>query len=175
MRESPFPAQKRGVSLLSRASTLTARWALPNQEKVKLDPLQGVNVWPPFILFEKGHPVELGSTPGFVLKDGSGLPQVILGLERRPPACRACIHSICIFPTPLPDLPVLNWQLPKVSIMGPELVWFHAFSLFFPRGSQKDYRKDVRVGTKVACWFVHNNGEGLLDGTLNDYIVPDLF
>ncbi|XP_049633670.1 inter-alpha-trypsin inhibitor heavy chain H3 [Suncus etruscus] len=43
------------------------------------------------------------------------------------------------------------------------------------RGSQKDYRKDVRVGTKVPCWFVHNNGEGLLDGTLNDYIVPNLF
>ncbi|XP_057562409.1 inter-alpha-trypsin inhibitor heavy chain H3 isoform X2 [Hippopotamus amphibius kiboko] len=42
-------------------------------------------------------------------------------------------------------------------------------------GSQKDYRKDVSVGTKVACWFVHNNGQGLIDGVHSDYIVPDLF
>uniref|UniRef100_A0A8C6R1C7 Inter-alpha-trypsin inhibitor heavy chain H3 n=1 Tax=Nannospalax galili TaxID=1026970 RepID=A0A8C6R1C7_NANGA len=43
------------------------------------------------------------------------------------------------------------------------------------RGSQKDFRKDVRVGTKVTCWFVHNNGEGLIDGVHTDYIVPSLF
>ncbi|XP_032314216.1 inter-alpha-trypsin inhibitor heavy chain H3 isoform X2 [Camelus ferus] len=43
------------------------------------------------------------------------------------------------------------------------------------RGSQKDYRKDISVGTKVACWFVHNNGQGLIDGVHSDYIVPDLF
>ncbi|KAM5231087.1 inter-alpha-trypsin inhibitor heavy chain H3 isoform 1-T2 [Hipposideros larvatus] len=43
------------------------------------------------------------------------------------------------------------------------------------RGSQKDYRKDVSSGTKVACWFVHNNGEGLIDGVHSDYIVPELF
>uniref|UniRef100_A0A8C9K7R0 Inter-alpha-trypsin inhibitor heavy chain H3 n=1 Tax=Panthera tigris altaica TaxID=74533 RepID=A0A8C9K7R0_PANTA len=43
------------------------------------------------------------------------------------------------------------------------------------RGSQKDYRKDASVGTKVACWFVHNNGQGLIDGVHSDYIVPNLF
>uniref|UniRef100_A0A452V5H9 Inter-alpha-trypsin inhibitor heavy chain H3 n=1 Tax=Ursus maritimus TaxID=29073 RepID=A0A452V5H9_URSMA len=43
------------------------------------------------------------------------------------------------------------------------------------RGSQKDYRKDVSIGTKVACWFVHDNGEGLIDGVHSDYIVPELF
>ncbi|XP_054990153.1 inter-alpha-trypsin inhibitor heavy chain H3 [Sorex araneus] len=43
------------------------------------------------------------------------------------------------------------------------------------RGSQKDYRRDASVGVKVACWFIHNNGEGLLDGDLKDYIVPALF
>uniref|UniRef100_A0A8C8TGX4 Inter-alpha-trypsin inhibitor heavy chain H3 n=1 Tax=Peromyscus maniculatus bairdii TaxID=230844 RepID=A0A8C8TGX4_PERMB len=43
------------------------------------------------------------------------------------------------------------------------------------RGSQKDYRKDTSVGTKVLCWFVHNNGEGLIDGVHTDYIVPSLF
>lgn len=51
----------------------------------------------------------------------------------------------------------------------------HSVSFLFPRGSQKDYRKDVRVGTKVACWFVHNNGEGLIDGVHSDYIIPELF
>ncbi|XP_044772812.1 inter-alpha-trypsin inhibitor heavy chain H3 isoform X6 [Neomonachus schauinslandi] len=43
------------------------------------------------------------------------------------------------------------------------------------RGSQKDYRKDVSFGTKVACWFVHNNGEGLIDGVHSNYIIPELF
>uniref|UniRef100_A0A8C9USN0 Inter-alpha-trypsin inhibitor heavy chain H3 n=1 Tax=Spermophilus dauricus TaxID=99837 RepID=A0A8C9USN0_SPEDA len=43
------------------------------------------------------------------------------------------------------------------------------------RGSQKDYRKDASVGMKVACWFVHNNGKGLIDGIHTDYIVPNLF
>uniref|UniRef100_A0A8C3WWV2 Inter-alpha-trypsin inhibitor heavy chain H3 n=1 Tax=Catagonus wagneri TaxID=51154 RepID=A0A8C3WWV2_9CETA len=43
------------------------------------------------------------------------------------------------------------------------------------RGSQKDYRKDASIGTKVACWFVHDNGQGLIDGVHSDYIVPDLF
>ncbi|XP_023571577.1 LOW QUALITY PROTEIN: inter-alpha-trypsin inhibitor heavy chain H3 [Octodon degus] len=43
------------------------------------------------------------------------------------------------------------------------------------RGSQKDYRKDTTVGTKVNCWFVHNNGQGLIDGVHTDYIVSSLF
>uniref|UniRef100_A0A8C2SL97 Inter-alpha-trypsin inhibitor heavy chain H3 n=1 Tax=Capra hircus TaxID=9925 RepID=A0A8C2SL97_CAPHI len=43
------------------------------------------------------------------------------------------------------------------------------------RGSQKDYRKDMSVGRNVACWFVHNNGQGLIDGIHRDYIVPSLF
>ncbi|XP_006876119.1 PREDICTED: inter-alpha-trypsin inhibitor heavy chain H3 [Chrysochloris asiatica] len=43
------------------------------------------------------------------------------------------------------------------------------------RGSQKDYRKDASSGLNVTCWFVHNNGEGLIDGVHTDYIVPNLF
>ncbi|KAK2091279.1 Inter-alpha-trypsin inhibitor heavy chain H3 [Saguinus oedipus] len=43
------------------------------------------------------------------------------------------------------------------------------------RGSQKDYRKDASVGTKVVCWFVHNNGQGLIDGVHTDYVIPSLF
>ncbi|XP_003936619.2 inter-alpha-trypsin inhibitor heavy chain H3 [Saimiri boliviensis] len=43
------------------------------------------------------------------------------------------------------------------------------------RGSQKDYRKDASVGMKVVCWFIHNNGQGLIDGVHTDYIIPSLF
>ncbi|XP_056380156.1 inter-alpha-trypsin inhibitor heavy chain H3-like isoform X2 [Hyla sarda] len=43
------------------------------------------------------------------------------------------------------------------------------------RGAQKDYRKDHKNGIKIPCWFVHNNGKGLIDGTHTDYIVPDIF
>ncbi|KAM6177041.1 inter-alpha-trypsin inhibitor heavy chain H3 isoform 2-T2 [Erethizon dorsatum] len=43
------------------------------------------------------------------------------------------------------------------------------------RGSQKDYRKDTSMGMKINCWFVHNNGEGLIDGVHTDYIVSNLF
>ncbi|XP_038628594.1 inter-alpha-trypsin inhibitor heavy chain H3-like [Tachyglossus aculeatus] len=42
------------------------------------------------------------------------------------------------------------------------------------RGWQKDYRKDPRQGSEVSCWFVHNNGAGLIDGSHTDYIVPDI-
>ncbi|KAM6177162.1 inter-alpha-trypsin inhibitor heavy chain H1 [Erethizon dorsatum] len=43
------------------------------------------------------------------------------------------------------------------------------------RGLQKDYSKDLRHGAEVSCWFVHNNGAGLIDGIHTDYIVPDIF
>ncbi|XP_034354376.1 inter-alpha-trypsin inhibitor heavy chain H1 [Arvicanthis niloticus] len=43
------------------------------------------------------------------------------------------------------------------------------------RGLQKDYSKDPRHGTEVSCWFVHNNGAGLIDGVHTDYIVSDIF
>ncbi|KAF7463105.1 inter-alpha-trypsin inhibitor heavy chain H1 [Marmota monax] len=43
------------------------------------------------------------------------------------------------------------------------------------RGLQKDYSKDPRHGAEVSCWFVHDNGAGLIDGAHTDYIVPDIF
>ncbi|XP_032996612.1 inter-alpha-trypsin inhibitor heavy chain H3 [Lacerta agilis] len=43
------------------------------------------------------------------------------------------------------------------------------------RGWQKDYTEDVKHGTNVPCWFIHNNGEGLIDGIYTDYVVPSLF
>lgn len=47
--------------------------------------------------------------------------------------------------------------------------------LYLPRGLQKDYSKNPRHGAEVTCWFVHNNGAGLIDGVYTDYIVPDIF
>ncbi|XP_008053168.1 inter-alpha-trypsin inhibitor heavy chain H1 isoform X2 [Carlito syrichta] len=43
------------------------------------------------------------------------------------------------------------------------------------RGLQKDYSKDSWHGAEVSCWFIHNNGAGLIDGIYTDYIVPDIF
>ncbi|KAH0630048.1 hypothetical protein JD844_012634 [Phrynosoma platyrhinos] len=43
------------------------------------------------------------------------------------------------------------------------------------RGWQKDYTEDARHGIDVPCWFIHNNGEGLVDGVHTDYIVPSIF
>ncbi|XP_064310110.1 inter-alpha-trypsin inhibitor heavy chain H3 [Phalacrocorax carbo] len=43
------------------------------------------------------------------------------------------------------------------------------------RGWQKDFRKDPKHGIDIPCWFVHNNGAGLIDGVHTDYIVSSLF
>ncbi|XP_072506045.1 inter-alpha-trypsin inhibitor heavy chain H1 [Notamacropus eugenii] len=47
--------------------------------------------------------------------------------------------------------------------------------LVVTRGSQKDFRKDPWLGSDVSCWFVHNNGDGLIDGSHTDYIIPSIF
>ncbi|KAL7837185.1 hypothetical protein SRHO_G00268960 [Serrasalmus rhombeus] len=47
--------------------------------------------------------------------------------------------------------------------------------LVVTRGCQKDFRRDVKKGENVPCWFIHNNGIGLIDGNLRDYIVSGLF
>uniref|UniRef100_A0A673GW08 Inter-alpha-trypsin inhibitor heavy chain H3 n=1 Tax=Sinocyclocheilus rhinocerous TaxID=307959 RepID=A0A673GW08_9TELE len=43
------------------------------------------------------------------------------------------------------------------------------------RGWKRDFRQDVKNGEKVPCWFIHNNGTGLLDGVHTDYIISGLF
>ncbi|XP_017280694.1 inter-alpha-trypsin inhibitor heavy chain H3a [Kryptolebias marmoratus] len=43
------------------------------------------------------------------------------------------------------------------------------------RGWQRDFRRDLKKGENVPCWFIHNNGSGLIDGDARDYIVPKLF
>ncbi|NXI06295.1 ITIH3 inhibitor, partial [Pachycephala philippinensis] len=47
--------------------------------------------------------------------------------------------------------------------------------LIVTRGWQKDYRRDPTHGVDVPCWFVHDNGAGLIDGVHTDYIVSSLF
>ncbi|KAM9276757.1 inter-alpha-trypsin inhibitor heavy chain H3-like [Morus bassanus] len=43
------------------------------------------------------------------------------------------------------------------------------------RGWQKDFGRDPKHGVDIPCWFVHNNGAGLVDGVHTDYIVSSLF
>nr|XP_046240478.1 inter-alpha-trypsin inhibitor heavy chain H3-like [Scatophagus argus] len=40
---------------------------------------------------------------------------------------------------------------------------------------QKDFSSQVRNGENIPCWFVNNNGTGLIDGRASDYIVSGLF
>ncbi|XP_025763224.1 inter-alpha-trypsin inhibitor heavy chain H3 isoform X5 [Oreochromis niloticus] len=40
---------------------------------------------------------------------------------------------------------------------------------------QKDFNKDLKNGESIACWFVDNEGRGLIDGAASDYTVSDLF
>lgn len=43
------------------------------------------------------------------------------------------------------------------------------------RGWQRDFRRDIKKGETVPCWFIHHNGTGLIDGDATDYIVSGLF
>ncbi|XP_063071031.1 inter-alpha-trypsin inhibitor heavy chain H3-like [Engraulis encrasicolus] len=48
-------------------------------------------------------------------------------------------------------------------------------TLTVTRGWQRDFRREVKTGEKVPCWFVHNNGTGLIDGSIGDYELTSLF
>ncbi|KAF4093629.1 hypothetical protein AMELA_G00004010 [Ameiurus melas] len=48
-------------------------------------------------------------------------------------------------------------------------------NLIVTRGWQRDFRKYMKKGENVPCWFIHNNGTGLIDGVLGDYVLSDLF
>ncbi|KAM6928111.1 inter-alpha-trypsin inhibitor heavy chain H3a [Xenentodon cancila] len=47
--------------------------------------------------------------------------------------------------------------------------------LHVTRGWQRDFRTHVKDGENVPCWFIHNNGTGLIDGDATDYVVSGLF
>uniref|UniRef100_W5L7G5 Inter-alpha-trypsin inhibitor heavy chain H3 n=1 Tax=Astyanax mexicanus TaxID=7994 RepID=W5L7G5_ASTMX len=58
----------------------------------------------------------------------------------------------------------------------PDAIMFvKGHQLVVTRGWQRDFRKDVKNGENVPCWFIHNNGTGIIDGELSDYIVSGLF
>ncbi|XP_076845341.1 inter-alpha-trypsin inhibitor heavy chain H3-like isoform X2 [Brachyhypopomus gauderio] len=58
----------------------------------------------------------------------------------------------------------------------PDAVMFvKGHRLVVTRGWQKDFRQDVKNGENVPCWFIHNNGTGLIDGVHTDYIVSGIF
>ncbi|KAM9859818.1 inter-alpha-trypsin inhibitor heavy chain H3-like [Aulostomus maculatus] len=40
---------------------------------------------------------------------------------------------------------------------------------------QKDFSRDVKTGESIPCWFIDNDGMGLIDGRASDYTVSDLF
>nr|XP_033483088.1 inter-alpha-trypsin inhibitor heavy chain H3a isoform X2 [Epinephelus lanceolatus] len=40
---------------------------------------------------------------------------------------------------------------------------------------QKDFSRDVKNGESIPCWFVDNEGKGLIDGRASDYVVSGLF
>ncbi|XP_034023082.1 inter-alpha-trypsin inhibitor heavy chain H3-like [Thalassophryne amazonica] len=48
-------------------------------------------------------------------------------------------------------------------------------TLTVTRHWQKDFSRDLKNGESVHCWFVCNNGTGLIDGRASDYIVSSLF
>ncbi|XP_059185015.1 inter-alpha-trypsin inhibitor heavy chain H3-like [Centropristis striata] len=40
---------------------------------------------------------------------------------------------------------------------------------------QKDFSRDVKNGENIPCWFINEDGAGLIDGRALDYIVSGLF
>uniref|UniRef100_A0AAY4D0V4 Inter-alpha-trypsin inhibitor heavy chain C-terminal domain-containing protein n=1 Tax=Denticeps clupeoides TaxID=299321 RepID=A0AAY4D0V4_9TELE len=54
-------------------------------------------------------------------------------------------------------------------------MWVKGQEVTVFRGQQKDFRRDVKKGENVPCWFFRNNGTGIIDGSHEDYIVPGLF
>uniref|UniRef100_A0A8C6V5M8 Inter-alpha-trypsin inhibitor heavy chain H3 n=1 Tax=Neogobius melanostomus TaxID=47308 RepID=A0A8C6V5M8_9GOBI len=43
------------------------------------------------------------------------------------------------------------------------------------RGWQRDFRRAIKKGESIPCWFIHNNATGLIDGEATDYVVTGLF
>uniref|UniRef100_A0A8P4G878 Inter-alpha-trypsin inhibitor heavy chain H3 n=1 Tax=Dicentrarchus labrax TaxID=13489 RepID=A0A8P4G878_DICLA len=40
---------------------------------------------------------------------------------------------------------------------------------------QKDFSSHMKDGENIPCWFVNNDGTGLIDGRASDYVVSELF
>ncbi|CAN9512530.1 unnamed protein product [Ophioblennius macclurei] len=55
------------------------------------------------------------------------------------------------------------------------IMYVKGHTLNVTRHWQNDFSRDVKDGKSTPCWFIDNDGAGLIDGTASDYIVSDLF
>lgn len=58
---------------------------------------------------------------------------------------------------------------------GDATMYVKGQTLNVTRHWQKDFSSNVKYGESVRCWFVDNDGAGLIDGRASDYVVPGLF
>uniref|UniRef100_A0A3Q2QAA9 Inter-alpha-trypsin inhibitor heavy chain H3 n=1 Tax=Fundulus heteroclitus TaxID=8078 RepID=A0A3Q2QAA9_FUNHE len=63
----------------------------------------------------------------------------------------------------------------QVEQKSDAVMYIKGRALNVTRHWQKDFSRDVKIGKDVLCWFVDNDGNGLIDGSASDYTVPDLF
>ncbi|XP_037535048.1 inter-alpha-trypsin inhibitor heavy chain H3 [Nematolebias whitei] len=73
------------------------------------------------------------------------------------------------------DYEVTELRLGETPEKPDATMYVKGHELNVTRGWQRDFREDVKNGENVPCWFIHNNGYGLVDGDARDYIVTSLF
>ncbi|XP_075930660.1 inter-alpha-trypsin inhibitor heavy chain H2 [Petromyzon marinus] len=74
-----------------------------------------------------------------------------------------------------PEVAVFNTQPGEEPGKPTATMLVKGHKLKVTRGVQKNHLEDAAQGDEVPCWFVHNNGHGLIDGRLSDYLLPELF
>ncbi|KAM8866968.1 inter-alpha-trypsin inhibitor heavy chain H3-like [Synchiropus picturatus] len=70
---------------------------------------------------------------------------------------------------------VMNLREGEVPEKPDATMFVKGHQLNVTRGWQRDFRRNLKNGESVPCWFVHNNGTGLVDGSAEDYVVSGLF
>ncbi|XP_049588679.1 inter-alpha-trypsin inhibitor heavy chain H3 isoform X3 [Syngnathus scovelli] len=73
------------------------------------------------------------------------------------------------------DFEVSNLKLGKMQQKTDATMYVKGQTLNVTRHWQKDFSKDMIEGQRIPCWFVDNDGAGLIDGKASDYILPSLF
>ncbi|XP_027135463.1 inter-alpha-trypsin inhibitor heavy chain H3 isoform X2 [Larimichthys crocea] len=71
----------------------------------------------------------------------------------------------------------------EVTDLHPRDVQDNSYTTMYVKGQalnvtrhwQKDFSNQVVNGENISCWFVNNDGAGLIDGRASDYIVSELF
>ncbi|XP_057702098.1 inter-alpha-trypsin inhibitor heavy chain H3-like isoform X2 [Corythoichthys intestinalis] len=69
---------------------------------------------------------------------------------------------------------VSDLKMDKMQQKMDATLYVNGQTLNVTRHWQKDFSKDVLNGEDIPCWFVQNDGAGLIDGRASDYIVPTL-